>query len=120
MAAARTIEERFRSADGDQRDIPALHLGLIEDVLYGLDINRHAIHLAAAMLTLSAPKIDYNKMNLYNMQHGVSANGDVRAGSLDILGRQCRIPSGVLARQRPEASDSVWLQRGGTQSRRVV
>ena len=64
---------------------PVLHLGLIEDVLHGLDINRHAIHLAASMLTLSAPKIDYNKMNLYNMQHGVNANGDVRAGSLDIL-----------------------------------
>lgn len=85
MAAARTIEERFRSVGGDGEDLSALHLGLIEDVLHGLDINRHAIHLAASMLTLSAPKIDYNKMNLYNMQHGVNANGDVRAGSLDIL-----------------------------------
>ena len=85
MAAARTLEERFRFAGGDESKLPVLHLGLIEDVLYGLDINRHAIHLAASMLTLSAPKIDYNKMNLYNMQHGVNANGDVRAGSLDIL-----------------------------------
>ena len=85
MAAARTIEERFRSIGGDERKLPTLHLSLIEDVLHGLDINRHAIHLAASMLTLSAPKIDYNKMNLYNMQHGVNANGDVRAGSLDIL-----------------------------------
>ena len=85
MAAARTIEERFRSAGGDELDLSALHLGLIEDVLHGLDINRHAIHLAASMLTLSAPKIDYNKMNLYNMQHGVNGNGDIRAGSLDIL-----------------------------------
>ena len=85
MAAARTIEERFRSAGGDGDKLPTLHLGLIEDVLHGLDINRHAIHLAASMLTLSAPKIDYNKMNLYNMQHGEDANGEVRAGSLDIL-----------------------------------
>ncbi len=85
MAAARTIEERFRSAGGDEDDLSGLHLGLIEDVLYGLDINRHAIHLAASMLTLSAPKIDYNKMNLYNMQHGVNVDGDIRAGSLDIL-----------------------------------
>ena len=37
------------------------------------------------MLTLSAPKIDYNKMSLYNMQHGVNGDGNVRAGSLDIL-----------------------------------
>lgn len=85
MAAARTIEERFRASGGSDIDLSCLHLGLIEDVLNGLDINRHAIHLAASMLTLSAPNIDYNKMNLYNMQHGVNANGDVRAGSLDIL-----------------------------------
>ena len=85
MAAARTIEERFRSGGGDDEDLPPLHLGLIEDVLHGLDINRHAIHLAASMLTLSAPNIDYNKMNLYNMQHGLGATGEVRAGSLDIL-----------------------------------
>ena len=85
MAAARTLEQRFRHAGGDDDDIPTLHLGLIEDVLYGLDINRHAIHLAASMLTLSAPRIDYNRMHLYNMQHGVGINGEVRAGSLDIL-----------------------------------
>ena len=85
MAAARTIEERFRSAGGGEDDLEALHLGLVEDALHGLDINRHAIHLAASMLTLSAPKIDYNKMNLWNMQHGVNDRGEVRAGSLDIL-----------------------------------
>ena len=100
MAAARTIEERFRLAGGDEGDLPALHLGLIEDVLHGLDINRHAIHLAASMLTLSAPKIDYNKMNLYNMQHGVNAKGDVRAGSLDILVNN----AGYLPGFAPDAS----------------
>ena len=85
MAAARTIQERFRSASGNDEDFETLHLGLIEDVLHGFDINRHAIHLASCMLTLSAPKIDYNEMNLYNMQHGVDDKGEVRAGSLDIL-----------------------------------
>ena len=85
MAAARSIQERYLSAGGIENDLEVLHLSLIEDVLYGLDINRHAIHLAACMLTLNAPKIDYNKMNLYNMQHGVNAEGEVRAGSLDLL-----------------------------------
>lgn len=88
MAAARSIEERYRETGGSEDDLETLHLTLIEDVLHGLDINRHAIHLAACMLTLSAPKIDYNKMNLYNMRHGVSTKdgtGEVRAGSLDIL-----------------------------------
>ena len=85
MAAARSIQERYLSAGGIENDLEVLHLTLIEDVLYGLDINRHAIHLAACMLTLTAPKIDYNKMNLYNMQHGVNTEGEVRAGSLDLL-----------------------------------
>ena len=87
LAAARAMEERFVQASGRNGDetLEALHLGLVEDVLHGLDINRHAIHLAACMLTLSAPKIDYNKMSLYNMQHGVNGDGNVRAGSLDIL-----------------------------------
>lgn len=85
MAAARSIQEHYREAGGSEDDLETLHLTLIEDVLHGLDINRHAIHLAACMLTLSAPKIDYNKMNLYNMLHGVNTRGEVRAGSLDIL-----------------------------------
>lgn len=85
MAAARTIEERFRFYGGNPDNLSTVHLGLIEDVLHGLDINRHAIHLAASMLTLAAPKIDYNKMKLYNMQHGVDDKNNVHAGSLDIL-----------------------------------
>lgn len=108
MAAARTIEERFRSAGGDEADVPVLHLGLIEDVLHGLDINRHAIHLAASMLTLSAPKIDYNKMKLYNMQHGVNAKRQVRAGSLDILADDAGYLPGFApdTRQRRAAASS--------------
>ena len=85
MAAARCIEERFREAGGREAFVEELHLSLIEDVLNGLDINQHAVHLAACMLTLSAPKIDYNRMNLFNMRHGVTSTGEVRAGSLDIL-----------------------------------
>ena len=69
----------------NQNDRESLHLNLVENVLYGFDINHHAIHLPASMLTMSAPKIDYNKLNLYRMHHGVDNNGQVRAGSLDIL-----------------------------------
>ena len=85
MAAAKTIQEHYLNAGGNNDDTDALHLHLIEDVLYGLDINRHAIHLAAAMLTLIAPKIDYNRMNLYNMRHGVQDDESVMAGSIDLL-----------------------------------
>jgi len=95
MAAARTLEERHRAGGGTATDSAVLHLGLIEDVLHGLDINQHAIHLAASMLTLSAPTIDYNTMHLYNMQHGVNDRGAVRAGSLDILVDEARYLQGL-------------------------
>lgn len=87
MASARSITKRVEEIDRNINQIQreSLHLNLVENVLYGFDINRHAIHLSASMLTMSAPKIDYNKLNLYRMHHGVDNNGQVRAGSLDIL-----------------------------------
>ena len=83
MAAARTIQERYENAGG--QEMQALYKALIEESLHGLDINYHAIHLAASMLTIAAPQIDYDKMHLYVMKYGVQENGDVRAGSIDIL-----------------------------------
>ena len=62
-----------------------VHRYLIENILNGLDINRHAIHLSASMLTMSAPRIDYSKMNLWRMNHGVDRDNKVSAGSLDML-----------------------------------
>ncbi len=52
----------------------------------GLDINRHAIQLAACNLTLGAPSVDYRRMNLFTLRHGPQADGSVKAGSLEILG----------------------------------
>ena len=87
MSVAHIFEQRCKKfvEKIDQESIDTLYLTLVEDVLHGMDINRHAIHLAACMLTLAAPTIDYNRMCLYNMLHGVMGKDDVRAGSLDIL-----------------------------------
>ncbi len=111
MAAARTIEERFHFCGGNPDNLSTVHLGLIEDVLHGLDINRHAIHLAASMLTLAAPKIDYNKMKLYNMRHGVNNNGDVRAGSLDLLTDSASFLPGLMPDTRQKrATASGYIE----------
>lgn len=93
MATARAMQERLTAAGGDKELLDMLHIHLVENVLYGLDINRHAIHLAASMLTLSAPTVDYNKMNMFQMKNLVEyadpskhgARDKVRAGSLDLL-----------------------------------
>ena len=62
------------------------------------------------MLTLAAPKIDYNKMKLYNMQHGVDDKNNVHAGSLDILTNNASFLPGLTPDAPQKACDSVRLQ----------
>ena len=52
MAAMHTIRDMHtRAVDRPETDM--LYLALVEDVLYGLDINRHGVQLAACNLTLA-------------------------------------------------------------------
>ncbi len=89
MATLRTVKARV----GDRKELTeeerdALHKSLVEDVLCGLDINRHGVQLAACNMTLGAPTVDYARMNLVTMPHGPSGDGDsaaAKAGSLEIL-----------------------------------
>ena len=86
MASLRTIIARMaesKELSPDERN--ALHRILVEDVLCGLDINQHAIQLAACNLTLGAPTVDYARMNLLTMPHGPQPDGTFKAGSLEIL-----------------------------------
>ena len=83
MAAMHTIRDRYINAAG--LDVDLLHLCLVEDVLHGLDINRHGIQLAACNLTLGNPRVDYTKMNLFTMRHGPQADGKTHIGSLELL-----------------------------------
>ena len=90
MASLRTIMARMAEAgegmDAEERN--ALHKHLVEDVLCGLDINQHAVQLAACNLTLGAPTVDYARMNLLTMPHGPLADGTFKAGSLELLNTQ--------------------------------
>ena len=86
MAALQTIKARVtasREMDNEERN--TLHKRLVEDVLCGLDINQHGIQLAACNMTLGAPTVDYEHMNLVTMPHGPQQDGSPRAGSLEIL-----------------------------------
>lgn len=96
MATLQTIKERIIATRGDDLtldDLAELHRYLVEKVIYGIDINRHAIHLVACMLTFAAPDIDYRRMNLDRYPHGPHKEY-VQAGSLDLLAIQ---DSGKLA-----------------------
>ena len=86
MATLQTIKARVtehKNMDEDRRN--GLHKQLVEDLLCGLDINQHAVQLAACNMTLGAPTVDYERMNLVTMPHGPQNDGSPRAGSLEIL-----------------------------------
>ena len=86
MAALQTIKARVAgSREMSAEDRNALHKRLVDDVLCGLDINRHGIQLAACNMTLGAPTVDYARMNLVTMPHGPQGDGPPKAGSLEIL-----------------------------------
>ena len=86
MATLRTIMARMAGlGELDKEDRNAVHRRLVEDVLCGLDINQHAVQLAACNLTLGAPTVDYARMNLLTMPHGPQGDGTFKAGSLEIL-----------------------------------
>ena len=85
MAAMHAIRDRHEHSAGAAADSALLHLALVEDVLYGLDINRHGVQLAACNLTLGNPRVDYSRMNLFTMRHGPQPNGETKAGSLEFL-----------------------------------
>lgn len=74
-------------AAGIQLNDGKLHKMLVENCLYGCDINRHAVHLAACMLAIPNPSVDYSKMNLFRFRHG-KYEGRAYAGSLEMLGLQ--------------------------------
>ena len=104
MASLRTIMARMsglRELDHEGRDV--LHRKLVEDVLCGLDINQHAVQLAACNLTLGAPTVDYARMNLLTMPHGPQSDGTFKAGSLEILNAEAdRID--LIESARPKSS----------------
>ena len=53
--------------------------------MHGLDINQHAVQLAASNLTLGAPTVDYKAMHLHVMSHGPDSECNASAGSLELL-----------------------------------
>lgn len=90
MAVQKVLIERLQKNGGSKSDIAELQRALIERSLFGLDINAHALHLAACMLTLASGNVEYQHMQLHRMPHGTIQNEDdekeeTRCGSLEIL-----------------------------------
>ena len=113
MAALQTIKARVAdSREMNNGDRNALHKRLVEDVLCGLDINQHGVQLAACNMTLGAPTVDYERMNLATMPHGPQGDDSPKAGSLEILtavGVALDLHSLTSARRSLESLDAAQV-----------
>ena len=91
MAAAERIRSLRHSAGAaDAEDEAALALCLVEDVLWGYDINLTAAHMAASALGMLSPTTSFGKMRIYRTLLGVY-EGVPYLGSLEFLAGQPRL-----------------------------
>ncbi len=110
LLAAKTVcTERFKEAKGKKEpskgELDKLHKAMAEEVIHGLDINYHAAQLAASMIAMSNPRVDFDNMNIYRVPFGVE-DGKAWLGSLSLLEQGGETPSLAFA-------DSARLGGGG-------
>lgn len=91
MAAAERIGTlRGRQGTLDQDAEALLAEALVEEVLWGYDINLTATHIAASTLGMLSPKTQFRKMNIHRTLLGVF-KGETYVGSLEFLQGQPRL-----------------------------
>ncbi len=109
MAAAERIRD-LRNAAGhsDPEDEEALGLLLVEDVLWGYDVNLTATHMAASTLGMLSPTTRFSRMNIHRALLGVF-DGEPYLGSLDFLSGQARLAAWPSTTQQVE-SEQVMVE----------
>ena len=119
MAAAERIRDlRNAAGRGDPEDDELLGQFLVEDVLWGYDINLSATHMAASALGMLSPTTRFNRMNIHRTRLGVS-DGEAYLGSLEFLSGQARleawpssveqVESGEITAELPPPMDLVIM-----------
>ena len=84
MAVADEAGRRHEAAGGE--NAAELHKAMVEQALYGYDVQLSAVHFAATSLAMLNPDIEFDRMNLYVMPLGAEGS-NVWLGSLDFLGQ---------------------------------
>ena len=105
MAAAERIRD-LRMAPGtiDAEDDEYLGLHLVEDVLWGFDVNLTATHMAASTLGMLSPATRFGRMNIHRTLLGVY-DGIPYLGSLEFLAGQARLAAWPSATQQVESEE---------------
>ena len=107
MAAAERIRD-LRNAAGrtDPADEEALGLLLVEDVLWGYDVNLTATHMAASTLGMLSPTTRFHRMNIHRALLGVF-DGIPYLGSLDFLSGQARLAAWPSVAQQVDSGQDT-------------
>ena len=107
MAAAERIRD-LRNAAGSTSldDEEALGLLLVEDVLWGYDVNLTATHMAASTLGMLSPSTRFSRMNIHRTLLGVF-DGNPYLGSLDFLSGQARLAAWPSIAQQVESKQET-------------
>ncbi len=107
MAAAERIRD-LRNAVGraDPEDEELLGLTLVEDVLWGYDVNLTATHMAACTLGMLSPTTRFTNMNIHRALLGVF-DGEPYLGSLDFLSGQARLAAWPSAIQQVDTEEGM-------------
>ena len=82
MAVAAEVERRHTTAGGNKA--AALHKAMVEQALYGYDVQLSALHFAATSLAMLNPEIKFDRMRLYEMALGAWGS-NILLGSLEFL-----------------------------------
>ncbi len=107
MAAAERIRDlRNAAGRGDPEDEEALGLSLVEDVLWGYDVNVTATHMAATTLGMLSPKTSFSRMNIHRAKLGVF-DGHPFLGSLELLEGPIPLWDRNTATQQVDAEQEV-------------
>ena len=105
MAAAERIRDLRNAAGSRDSDAEeALGLILVEDVLWGYDVNITATHMAASTLGMLSPKTSFSRMNIHQTRLGVF-NGAPFLGSLEFLRGNVRLAPWPSAAQQIESEE---------------
>ena len=93
MAAYERIYRLKQGAGAMDEDAEALLAQLmVEDVLWGYDINLTATHMTASTLGMMSPRTQFDRMNVHRAKLGVFEDGP-SIGSLELLGGHMRLES---------------------------
>ena len=80
IAAANYILQRERTGQPQK-----VAQALLEQMLYGFDVNNRAVFQTATGLGMMAPSVAFSKMHLYSLTLGLDKNGQAKLGALELL-----------------------------------